>query len=131
MDGNEKITVQYFKALFTSNQGEGPLYEDVKKHFESANAEELYNAATRENATNEDKIKWAVYSLELHKKLNAYLTDINQKAPELFAEDTIANINDAYAVNTHLCADAITKDPEGLIQTLVNQSYDKLTKLGN
>ena len=131
MDGNEKITVQYFKALFTSNQGEGPLYEDVKKHFESANAEELYNAATKEGATNEDKIKWAVYSLELHKKLNVYLTDINQKAPERFAEDTIANINDAYAVNTHLCADAITKDPEGLVQTLVNQSYDKLTKLGN
>ena len=131
MDGNEKITVQYLGVLFASNQGEGPLYEDVKKHFESANAAELYNAATREGATNEDKIKWAVYSLELHKKLNVYLTDINKKAPELFAEDTIANINDAYAVNTHLCADAITKDPEGLVQTLVNQSYDKLTKLGN
>ena len=130
MDGNEKITVKYLSELFAANKGEGPLFEEAQKHFESENAEALYNAATREDATQEDKIKWAVYSLELHRKLNAYLADINQRVPEKFAEDTVANINEAYAVNSHLCADAITKDPEGLVQTLVNRSYEKMMKLG-
>ena len=119
MDGNNKIfqeeneiSVKHLGELLAANQPEGALFAEVKNAYEFANAEELYHAANKEDAAVEDKAKWAVYSFELHQKMNAFLADINKNNPEKLDEETIANVNEAYAVNTHLCAKAIAENPE-------------------
>ena len=98
------ISVKHLCDLLAANQPEGALFTEVKSAYESADAGELYNAANKEDATAEEKAKWAVYSFELHQKMNAFLADINRTNPEKLDEEKIANINEAYAINTHLCA---------------------------
>jgi len=128
MDGNNMITAKRLSELLAAERmpKEGPFLA-VKSLFETENAEALYNEATKENATAEAKAKWGAYTLKLHQALDAYLTQI-ENSPEKPAKEVLADIREAYAVNSHLCADALAAEPEGTVQLMVNAAYEDLAK---
>ena len=133
MDGinfNEGMITE-LDELLSKNKPEGKAYEPVKKLLESGKVQEIYSAANRPEATAEDKAKWANYTYKLHTGLNAFLADIKKNNPAKFEQDdVIANINNAYALNTYVCADALSKSGVSVIQTCINEAYDKANSFG-
>ena len=103
--------------------------KDIKKAYEEENAEELFNAATKRGASNADKNKWAVYSLNLHQKLGSYLNYVNNDNREALNDDLNVNINNAYGINSHLCGTALSETNTAFMQRLVNKSYDEFASL--
>ena len=119
-------------ALLSQNITNDKSFEPVKKLLESGKAENLYIAANKPDAKAEDKAKWADYTYQLHTRLNAFLSDVNAKNPARFEQDdAVANLNNAYGLNSYLCADALTKSGESVIQTCVNEAYEKANALGH
>ena len=124
--------VKQLDALLSQNTANDKSFEPVKKLLESGKAEDLYIAANKPDAKAEDKAKWADYTYQLHTRLNAFLADVNAKNPARFEQDdAVANLNNAYGLNSYLCADALTKSGESVIQTCVNEAYEKANALGH
>lgn len=119
-------------ALLSQNTTNDKSFEPVKKLLESGKAEDLYIAANKPDASAADKAKWADYTYQLHTGLNSFLADVNAKNPARFEQDdAVANLNNAYGLNSYLCADALTKSGESVIQTCVNEAYEQANALGH
>ena len=73
-----------------------------------ASYKNLHDAAVKEGAAAEDKVKWAVNVMALHINMVKALTDIKNNQPELFNynKDTI-ELREAFKVNSNMCSSAL------------------------
>ena len=111
--------------MFEQDEVYGRLYKTAKE-----SAEKLEEAAKRglaQDATQEEKKKLIEASLDLHKKLGAFLADVKKNEPGRFDSDTeIANVIVAYNMNANILVKAIEDVNGDILPDLIDSAFDNL-----
>ena len=84
----------------------------------------MYNEAYADNATDEQKIAWALFTLDYHQGLNRFLTEHWNINPDSFNSlDQVATINNAYSLNSEVCAKAIANCGGNIFDKLIEKAF--------
>ena len=97
---------------------------DILKDYEKN-----YNEAKADNASTEAKAKFAAQSVMLQNALKNYLTKLQKSNPEAFKfNQELADINAAYATNSHITVDALQNVGGDVFGLLIKMASDNASK---
>ncbi len=87
--------------------------------------EQLYSDANKENATKEAKKVFAAKAVLMHNSLKNFMAKTKADNPnELKRNPDVANINAAYAINSHATVKALESAGGDVFDALIREAYD-------
>ena len=88
--------------------------------------EQLYSDAKKENASLEDKKKFAVNAVLMQNAMKRHLTQVGKDHPDQFRHDPKSiDLYTAYAVNSHATVDALQSVGGEVFGPLIKQAYEQ------